>query len=77
MIYVRRDIGAPSTSTVKGRPQKDFSECCSRTKNQKIKQMLQNRTLDELTYAAEVGLRRDGKRDAAELVLYISSKLKN
>lgn len=50
-----------------GRPSKSFGEVLHRTKKQKIQHLLASKT-EEITFAAEVALRRDGKRDAASIV---------
>ncbi|CAH0556507.1 unnamed protein product [Brassicogethes aeneus] len=55
-----------------GRPPKPFKEVLYKSKKQKVEHLLKSST-EEITFAAEIALRNDGKKDAANLVKEISS----
>jgi hypothetical protein len=50
-----------------GRPAKSFNTCAPSTKRQKVKHLLQS-TSAELSIAAGIKLRKEGKRDSAAIV---------
>lgn len=59
-----------------GRPPKPFEEVKYRSKKKKVQYLLSS-SVEELTFATEVALRGDGKRDAANLIKEISSASPN
>lgn len=56
-----------------GRPRKEFAECSYSTKKRKIQKLLQESTSQELSFATQVSLWADGKRDAAKILKHVSS----
>ncbi|GBN38255.1 hypothetical protein AVEN_122360-1 [Araneus ventricosus] len=61
-------ISHPGSSRRAGRPQKDFGSCSTKTKRRRINHILGTSSQEEISMAAEVQLRREGKRDSAAIV---------
>lgn len=61
-------ISHPGPSTRTGRPQKEFETCSTKTKRRRIKHILETASQEEISMAAEVQLRKEGKRDSAAIV---------
>lgn len=62
---------APSNSKKEstcGRKEKQFSECCPKTKQRKCKELMSQISTDHLIMATELKIRSCGKRDLANLV---------
>lgn len=57
----------------KGRPFKDFSEVNDQSKRRKILPLLENYSLEELTFATSKSLNKSGRKDAARLVKEVSA----
>lgn len=55
-----------------GRPIKVFQESGSRSRQKKVHDLLESRTLDELQLAAEMSFQSAGKSDAAKLVQQVT-----
>ncbi|KAJ8927099.1 hypothetical protein NQ314_020371 [Rhamnusium bicolor] len=58
----------PTTSSTSGRPIKQFQDSSEKTKKRRIKDIVEAKSVQELALAAEVALRKSGKRDAASLI---------
>lgn len=54
--------------SVQGRPRKPFEELCKRSQQMKVKDLVSTRKTEELSFAAQVSLRKCGKRTAAYIV---------
>lgn len=68
----------PSTSTdqppsVLGRPRKLFQDSSEKTKKRKLTSLVKSRSTVELAMAAEMKLRKEGKRDSAAIVKELSA----
>ncbi|GBN42597.1 hypothetical protein AVEN_102735-1 [Araneus ventricosus] len=61
-------ISHPGSSRRAGRPQKDFGSCSTKTKRRRINHILGTSSQEEISMAAEVQIRREGKRDSAAIV---------
>ncbi|GBL73731.1 hypothetical protein AVEN_270418-1 [Araneus ventricosus] len=61
-------ISHPGSSRRTGRLQKDFENCSTKTKTRRIQHILETSSQEEISMAAEVQLRREGKRDSAAIV---------
>lgn len=62
------DVYEPLPTASGGRPIKAFDECCAKTKKHKVRDILNSRSVSELSFAAEVAVRKSGKRDAANII---------
>ncbi|KAJ8909770.1 hypothetical protein NQ315_007967 [Exocentrus adspersus] len=78
-IVFKLDLGdiysleEPSTSRTTGRPTKIFGESSEKTKKRRVQKIVEGSNVEEITVAAEVILRKSGKRDAANLIKDIST----
>ncbi|GBL90320.1 hypothetical protein AVEN_130409-1 [Araneus ventricosus] len=61
-------ISHPGSSRRTGGPQKDFESCSIKTKRRRIQHILETSSQEEISMAAEVQLRREGKRDSSAIV---------
>lgn len=57
----------------RGRPQKQFDQCTTQQKRRRIKHILEASTSQELSFATQVSLRAEGKRDAATVFKHVLS----
>lgn len=57
-----------SESKGKGRPSKNFQDCGTRAKQKKIKKILTSTSGDELLFATQMSLRKQGRRVAANII---------
>lgn len=64
------DLPSTSGSSTKkpGRPKKDFASSGMKSKTRKVKSLVTENTLSELTHATNIKLRRSGRRDAASML---------
>lgn len=60
-------------NTIRGRPKKIFEESSSRSKMRKIRKIISDYSTEEITYAAQVSLNKEGKRRDAFLIKRIAS----
>ncbi|GBL88557.1 hypothetical protein AVEN_79717-1 [Araneus ventricosus] len=61
-------ISHPGSSRRTGRPQKEFESCSAKTKTRRIQHILETSSQEEISMAAEIQLRSEGKRDSAAIV---------
>ncbi|GBO01154.1 hypothetical protein AVEN_64230-1 [Araneus ventricosus] len=61
-------ISHPGSSRRTGRQQKDFESCSTKTKRRRIQYILETSSQEEISMAAEVQLRTEGKKDSAAIV---------
>lgn len=52
-----------------GRPRKAFEDCSNKSKKRKVQHLLQSSSCSELAFAAEVAIRKEGKKDSANIEL--------
>lgn len=68
----------PSTSTgsvtLTGRPKVSFDDSSFKTKKRRVQDLVESRSLGELTVAAEVAVRLSGRRDAANLIKEVTTQ---
>lgn len=65
-------LATPSTSSVMGRPMKNFEECSVRTKRRKTESIRKSATDSELIYATQMSLRDTGQTVLADILKEIS-----
>lgn len=51
-----------------GRPRKAFEDCSNKSKKRKVQHLLQSSSCSELAFAAEVAIRKEGKKDSANVI---------
>ena len=70
-------MGSPSLEDVpgssRGRPRKLFSDSSAKSKRRKVRTLLESRSADEISFAAELNLRAAGKKDAAKIFQELST----
>lgn len=75
--YPKEEAATTSRKVSIGRPGKKFAECGTRSKRTKAVALLENHSVDELLFAAQVGLQKSGQRLRAKLIKKSSSQIKH
>lgn len=71
MLAPAENYSKPSTSG--GRPQKSFMYSSEKTKKRKVQHLVEDYSVEELGFAAQLSIRASGKRDAATLIKELST----
>ena len=67
-LHQKEDYNASPRPSVQGRPQKPFQELCKRSQQMRVKDLVSTTSIEKLSFATQVSLRKCGKRSAADIV---------